>query len=133
MSDVPVLFRVALQVSDLPKAARFYEKLLDTKGRDIRGSRYYLDCGSVILALVDPTQGGEEAKPNADIVYFSVKDVDAVYARAKALGCLSKEEFHEQQAGALVVRPWGERSFYVEDLDGNGLCFADAQTLFTGR
>jgi predicted enzyme related to lactoylglutathione lyase len=133
MSDVPVLFRAALQVSDLPKAAAFYEKLLGTKGRDIRGSRHYFDCGPVILALVDPTQGGEKAQPNSDIVYFSVQDLDAVHARARELGCLSKEEFHEQKAGEIVKRPWGERSFYVEDPCGNGLCFVDAKTLFTGR
>jgi hypothetical protein len=33
----------------------------------------------------------------------------------------------------MVVRPWGERSFYVKDPWGNGLCFVDEKTLFTGR
>ena len=133
MADVPVLFRIALQVKDLGKAAAFYAKLLATEGRLVHQSRHYFDCGTVILALVDPTQGGETAKPNSDIVYFAVKDLDAVYERAKELGCLSKDEFHEQKAGAIVKRPWGERSFYVEDPDGNGLCFVDAKTLFTGK
>ena len=36
-------------------------------------------------------------------------------------------------AGQIVVRPWGERSFYVEDPWSNGLCFVDEKTLFTGR
>ncbi len=133
MADVPVLFRVTLQVKDLEKAAAFYAKLLGTKGREIRGSRHYFDCGPVILALVDPTAGGEKAKPIPDVVYFSVKDLEAVFDRAKALKCLSKEEFHEQEAGVIVKRPWGERSFYAEDPFGNGLCFVDAKTLFTGR
>jgi len=133
MPDVPVMFRVTLQVKDLEKTAAFYAKLLGTKGREIRGSRHYFDCGPVILALLDPTPGGEEPKPNADVVYFSVKDLDAVFERAKALNCLSKEEFHEQQAGVIVERPWGERSFYAEDPTGNALCFVDATTLFTGK
>ena len=34
--------------------------------------------------------------------------------------------------GAIVVRPWGERSFYAEDPTGNPLCFVDDRTLFTG-
>jgi len=34
--------------------------------------------------------------------------------------------------GALVVRPWGERSFYARDPAGNALCFVDASTCFTG-
>lgn len=133
MSDVPVLFRVTLQVKDLEKAAAFYSKLLGTKGREIRGSRHYFDCGPVILALVDPTAGGEEAIPNSDVVYFSVQDLEAVFDRAQALKCLSEEEFHEQKAGVIVKRPWGERSFYAEDPFGNGLCFVDAKTLFTGK
>jgi hypothetical protein len=32
-----------------------------------------------------------------------------------------------------VTRPWGERSFYAFDPDGNGLCFVDERTVFTGR
>ena len=39
MADVPTLFRVVLQVSDLDKAAEFYSKLLDLEGRRIHGSR----------------------------------------------------------------------------------------------
>jgi hypothetical protein len=36
-------------------------------------------------------------------------------------------------AGAIVRRPWGERSFYAVDPFGNKLCFVDRATLFTGR
>jgi predicted enzyme related to lactoylglutathione lyase len=134
MPDVPKLFRVILQVSDLDKAAGFYSELLDDKGRRIpRASRHYFDCGTVILALVDPTGGGEKAKPTPDYIYFSVKDLEKVHARASKLGCLSKDDVHGESAGAIVTRPWGERSFYVEDPWGNGLCFVDEKTIFTGR
>ncbi|HET6201902.1 MAG TPA: VOC family protein [Planctomycetota bacterium] len=133
MADVPSLFRVVLQVSDLDKAAEFYSKLLGVKGRRIHGARHYFDCGPVILALLDPSGGGEKPKPNPDYVYFSVKDVEKVHARAKELGCLSKEEVHEESGGEVVTRPWGERSFYASDPFGNGLCFVDAKTVFTGR
>jgi hypothetical protein len=33
----------------------------------------------------------------------------------------------------LGKRPWGERSFYAHDPWGNGLCFVDETTLFTGK
>jgi predicted enzyme related to lactoylglutathione lyase len=125
---------VILQVSDLDQAAEFYAKLLDDPGRRIpRASRHYIDCGPVILALVDVTAGGEEAKPLPDQIYFAVKDLEEVYARARELGCLSKEDVHGDSAGEIVVRPWGERSFYVHDPWGNGLCFVDDKTLFTGK
>lgn len=128
------LFRIILQVSDLDQAAEFYGRLLNDPGRRIpRASRHYIDCGPVILALVDVTAGGEEAKPLPDHIYFSVDDLDQVYERAGDLGCLSAEDVHGASAGEIVIRPWGERSFYVNDPWGNGLCFVDSKTLFTGR
>ncbi|HSS22385.1 MAG TPA: VOC family protein [Pyrinomonadaceae bacterium] len=128
------LFRIILQVDDLQSAADFYAKLLEDPGRNIpRASRHYIDCGSVILALVDVTAGGEKAKPLPDYIYFAVSDLEKVHARATEIGCLSSEDVHGASAGQIVVRPWGERSFYVEDPWGNGLCFVDENTLFTGR
>ena len=130
----PRLFRIILQVDDLDKAAEFYAKLLDDPGRRIpRASRHYIDCGSVILALVDVTAGGDRAKPLPDYIYFAVSNLEQVYSRAVDLGCLSNEDVHGASAGEIVVRPWGERSFYVADPWGNGLCFVDETTLFTGR
>jgi hypothetical protein len=88
----------------------------------------------VILALLDPTGGGMKAQPNPDYIYFSVDDLETVHARARTLGCLSRENVDGRRpAGEIVVRPWGERSFYARDPFGNGLCFVDARTLFTGR
>jgi catechol-2,3-dioxygenase len=134
MPQAPPLFRIILQVSDLDRAAEFYSQLLGDEGRRIpRASRHYIDCGPVILALVDVTAGGEEAQPLPDYIYFAVKDLESVHQRAKALNCLSDEDVHGASAGEMVVRPWGERSFYVADPWGNGLCFVDDTTLFTGK
>jgi len=133
MADAARLFRVVLQVSDLDRAASFYARLLGSRGRRIPGSRHYFDCGAVILALLDPTRGRVRAKPSPDYVYFSVKDIQKVHARARRLRCLSDDEVHGESAGAIVTRPWGERSFYAEDPFGNGLCFVDRRTVFTGR
>jgi catechol 2,3-dioxygenase-like lactoylglutathione lyase family enzyme len=133
MADAPRLFRVTLQVSDLEKAAEFYSKLLGAKGTRIHGARHYFDCGPVILAVLDPSGGGGKAKPIPDYVYFAVKDLEAVYARARELACLAAGDKHDQTAGEIVTRPWGERSFYAEDPFGNRLCFVDERTLFTGR
>ena len=56
-----------------------------------------------------------------------------MHARARELNCLSTEDVHGDSAGDVVVRPWRERSFYVHDAWGNGLCFVDENTLFTGK
>jgi predicted enzyme related to lactoylglutathione lyase len=131
-SNAPTIFRVSLEVADSKKALRFYSKLFGVEGRLVGGGRVYFDCGPVILALVDVAAGKKKPKPMPQDVYFAVGDVEAYHARAKKMRCLSKEDVHGTPAGALVKRPWGELSFYAEDPFGNGLCFADEKTLFTG-
>ncbi len=132
----PTLYRIILQVDNLDQAEEFYGTLLGDRGRRIpRGGRHYIDCGPVILALVDVT--GESAdfkpKPLPDNIYFAVDDLEAFHSRARQLNCLSTEDVHGASAGDIVRRPWGERSFYAHDPWGNGLCFVDENTLFTGK
>jgi uncharacterized glyoxalase superfamily protein PhnB len=117
----------------MPRAVEFYSTLFGFEGRSIRGARHYFDCGLVIVALVNVTAGGETATPAPDNIYFSVNDLESVFARAKELDCLSEIDVHGDPAGEIVTRPWGERCFYVKDPFGNPLCFVDSKTLFTGR
>ncbi|MEP6921988.1 MAG: VOC family protein [bacterium] len=134
MAIAPPIFRIILQVSDLDQAENFYGKLLGDPGRRIpRAARHYIDCGQMILALVDVTAEGKKAEPLPDKIYFAVGNLEEVHARAIELDCLSNEDVHGASAGEIVVRPWGERSFYATDPWGNGLCFVDEKTLFTGR
>ncbi len=134
MAETPVLFRIILQVSNLDEAEKFYGTLLGDSGRRIPyASRHYIDSGPVILALVDPSIDKQEATPLPDFIYFAVTDLEAVHERASKLECLSEEGVHGESSGEIVVRPWGERSFYARDPWGNGLCFVDKTTLFTGR
>jgi catechol 2,3-dioxygenase-like lactoylglutathione lyase family enzyme len=134
MPQAPRLYRIILQVPDLDQAEQFYGELLGDKGRRIpRASRHYIDCGPVILALVDVRAEGETPKPLPDNIYFAVSNLEEFHAKAKALNCLSSEDVHGASAGDIVVRPWGERSFYVMDPWDNKLCFVDERTLFTGK
>ena len=130
-ADVPSLFRLNIEVGNLTKAAEFYGKLLGTPGRVQAGSRVYFTCGAVTLQVVDVSA---ERKPHtaAKELYFLVNDLDALFERAKALRCLSREDVHGAPAGAMVVRPWGERSFYCEDPWHNPLCFVEAGTVYSG-
>ena len=131
----PSIFRVALEVGSSEKANAFYSELLGIAGRPVGGGRVYFDCGPVILALVDVSGGPRKPKPKpiSQNIYFAVPDVDAVHSRAKKLRCLSTEDVHGESGGAVGMRPWRERSFYAEDPWGNGLCFVDEKTLFTGE
>jgi catechol 2,3-dioxygenase-like lactoylglutathione lyase family enzyme len=127
-SGAPAIFRIFAPVSDLTKGIEFYQQLFADEGRTIRGGRHYFDCGGVILAVVESS-----GAPISDHIYFSVPDLESCHSRAKDLDCLEDGDVHGDPAGEMIVRPWGERSFYVRDPFGNGLCFIDQNTLFTGR
>ncbi len=129
--DVPSLFRINVEVGNLDEAATFYAALFGTEGRRQAGSRVYFTCGPVTLQVVDVSSVGEP-HPAAKALYFTVNDLDAIFTRAQALGCLSQEDVHGAPAGTISVKPWGERSFYAQDKWSNPLCFVEAGTNYPG-
>ena len=128
MPEVPRLFRLNIEVGDLAAAKRFYETLLDQPLRPQPGNRLYADAGSVVLQIV----GVESPHLAAKALYFQTAELDLVHARAVSLGTLSQERVHGADAGEISVKPWGERSFYVNDPWGNPLCFVQAGTEYLG-
>jgi catechol 2,3-dioxygenase-like lactoylglutathione lyase family enzyme len=130
-ADVPQFFRLSVEVADLDAAVQFYSKLLGVPGRKQAGARCYFGCGPVTLSVLDVSASGRP-HPAAKALYFTVRDLDAAFARARALGCLSRESVHDAPGGGIVVRPWGERSFYAEDPWQNPLCFVEEGTVYTG-
>ena len=130
-ADIPQFFRLNLEVGDLEAAIGFYRKLLGIEGRKQAGSRCYFECGPVTLQVIDVSTA-REPHPVPKALYFTVGDLEAVHERSIALGCVSREEVHGASGGGIVVRPWGERSFYVEDPWRNPLCFVEAGTVYAG-
>ena len=117
------VFRVAIPATDLGRSRDFYERVLGMEVDDTVPTRLYLHCGEVIVALID--RRGERFHPTPDNLYLSTDELDAVHGRAVAAGA--------RDVTPVEVRPWGERSFYCLDPDGNRLCFVDESTLFLGR
>lgn len=130
-TDVPKMFRLNVEVGDLDRAATFYDTLFGVEGRRQAGARVYVPAGPVVLQVVDVSSRGRP-HPAAKALYFTVADLDAIHARAKSLDCLSKEDVHGARGGDVVVRPWGERSFYADDPWGNPLCFVEEGTTYPG-
>jgi hypothetical protein len=130
------LFRVLVPAKNLEKSQRFYEQLLATQSRLVAGGRVYFDCGPVILGVLDYSAHRGAKFPNpAEALYFATGDVEGIHRRARDLDCLTPGLLHDDPSsplGEIVVRPWGERSFYATDPSGNPLCFVDEKTLFTG-
>lgn len=129
--DVPQFFRLNVEVGDLDVAAAFYTKLLGVQGRKQPGHRCYFHCGPVTLQVLD-VSSISQPHPAAKALYFTVKNLDAAFERARALECLSRENVHDAPGGGIVVRPWGERSFYAEDPWSNPLCFVEEDTVYAG-
>jgi predicted enzyme related to lactoylglutathione lyase len=130
-ADVPQFFRLSVEVGDLDAGMKFYSELLRVQGRKQPGARCYFQCGPVTLSVLD-VSSTRRPHAAAKALYFTVKDLDAAFARAEALGCLSGEEVHDAPGGGIVVRPWGERSFYAEDPWHNPLCFVEDGTVYSG-
>jgi catechol 2,3-dioxygenase-like lactoylglutathione lyase family enzyme len=129
MSDkTPSLFRVFIPVADFEKGKAFYEELLGIEGNVIHGGRVYFYCGPVIVAVIE-----NKGTPIGDHLYFAVPNLESTFSRAKDLDCLETDDVHGSPSGEINVRPWGERSFYARDPWGNGLCFVDETTLYTGK
>lgn len=131
----PRLYRVIVPVQDIEQAATFYAELLGIAGTRISPGRHYFTCGEVIVAVYDPQADGDPARgrPNFEHLYFAVADLDAIFRRARRLGGLSPAIGDGNLAmGEIAIRPWGERSFYMQDPFGNPLCFVDQATVFSG-
>jgi catechol 2,3-dioxygenase-like lactoylglutathione lyase family enzyme len=120
------IFRIAIHASRIDAARAFYESVLGIPADDTVPSRIYFHCGEVILAVLDRRpEHGEPLRTTADNLYLATGELDAAHARALAAGA--------RDVSAIEIQPWGERSFYCLDLDGNRLCFVDDATLFLGR
>ena len=126
------LFRVALPVPDIDRAVEFYEAVLGLEADHSAPGWPYFHCGGTILAVVDPGVHGREVRPNPDITYFAVTDLESVYERARAAGAGLFLDEPQAPDNVINVQPWGERSFYCRDPFGSPLCFVDDTTLFTG-
>jgi uncharacterized glyoxalase superfamily protein PhnB len=120
------VFRIAIPASHIDISRLFYESALAIRADATVPSRLYFHCGGVILALIDwSVEGRGDFRPNPENIYLATNELDAVHERAVAAGAT--------RVSSVELRPWGERSFYCLDPDGNHLCFVDDTTVFVGK
>jgi predicted enzyme related to lactoylglutathione lyase len=120
------VFRIAIPASHIEISRSFYEAVLAITADETVPSRLYFHCGDVIVALIDwAVEGRGDFRPNPENLYLATGELDAAYERAVTAGA--------RILTPIEARPWGERSFYCLDPDGNHLCLVDDSTLFVGR
>jgi predicted enzyme related to lactoylglutathione lyase len=119
------IFRIAVPALEISRSRRFYETLLGVEADDTVPSRLYFHCGDVIVAVIDwAVEPLGPFHPTPENLYFATDELDAAHERAQEAGA--------ERLSSIEQRPWGERSFYCLDPDGNRLCFVDDGTLFLG-
>jgi catechol 2,3-dioxygenase-like lactoylglutathione lyase family enzyme len=133
---MPRLYRVLVPVADIEAANRFYTQVLGIEGKRVSPGRHYFDCDGTLLACYDPQADGDgrAARPNPECIYLAVPDLESTFRACREAGAA----FAQGSApgvgamGEIATRPWGERSFYLNDPFENPLCFVAEDTLFTG-
>ena len=106
---------VSLATADMARAVRFYRELgfqVRSGGEDASFTSFMLDDGYLNLSA-QPATG---SRPFWGRLIFYVSDVDALHARALALGL--------HPVAPPRDASWGERYFHLVDPDGHELSFA---------
>ncbi len=115
------LYMSAIRVKALDSAVPFYDELLGQSGVLVSPGRHYYYLGGVALALREPYAHDLELLPNPDWIYIATDDLDKARSNAGSAGANVTEDIQEH--------PWGARSFYLRDPDGNGICFTQQETI----
>ena len=136
-SPIAALRDLVLPTTSLGRAGAFYAELLGMEVDTVIPNRHFFRCDSCQLTLVNPLEHAtahglprQEFRPNPEIVYFALDDLDTAFERAQKLGM--KPPRGEDGDAGIHTYPWGERSFYGLDPSGNPICLVDDGTLYTG-
>ena len=110
---IKTVWCVTFYVSNLEKAAEFYEKTLGLEKKYEYPSYVGFECGGVEIGLVPKLKEGEKVSHRSPSVEFLVDNVERLYAELKNKGVKIVKELYEE--------PWGGRQATFTDPDGNVL------------
>jgi catechol 2,3-dioxygenase-like lactoylglutathione lyase family enzyme len=109
---------VTIVTANLEQMRTFYREVLQIEPQTYRGNyvEFALEAGTLALWRqseyetfgIAPMRG---AANRSVLIEFAVEDVDGEYARLQGLQLELVQEPRDQ--------PWGQRTFYVRDPDGN--------------
>jgi len=108
---IKTVWCVTFYVSDLKRAAKFYEEILDLEKKYEYSSYVGFECGGVEIGLIPKLTQGQKVSLLSPSVEFLVDDVEKVYNELKKRGVKFIKELHYE--------PWGGRQATFTDPDGN--------------
>ncbi len=113
---IKTVWCITFYVSDLEKAAEFYEEILGLEKKYGYSSYVGFECGGVETGLIPKLAGRQKVNPLSPSVEFLVDDVEKVYKELKNKGVKIIKELHEES--------WGGKQAAFTDPDGNILGIA---------
>ncbi|MDI6904899.1 MAG: VOC family protein [Candidatus Bathyarchaeia archaeon] len=108
---IKTVWCVTFYVSDLKRAAKFYEETLGLEKKYEYSSYVGFECGGVEIGLIPKLTEGQKVSPLSPSVEFLADDVEKVYNKLKNKGVKFIKELHDE--------PWGGRQATFTDPDGN--------------
>jgi len=120
------LSHLCIVTDDVPRLRDFYSNVLKTKCDNDDPNPSYVEFvlgeEGAVLAIYSYEKQKQmfgnlsEVKTNRNVwLEFQVDDVEAEYNRLKALGVEIIKD--------ITVQPWGNKSFYFRDPEGNPISF----------
>jgi catechol 2,3-dioxygenase-like lactoylglutathione lyase family enzyme len=116
--DHPVLINTCLISNDVKTLAAFYQQILRMEPQFDSGTYVEFRTGAGVLAIFDAAAqekyipGAATGGANRSVVMeFRVDDLDAEYARLQGIV--------KTWVKGPTTQPWGTRSIYFRDPDGN--------------
>jgi len=110
---IKTVWCITFCVSNLEKAAKFYEETLGLEKKYEYSSYIGFECGGVEIGLIPKLTEGQKVSPAFPSVEFLVDDVEKVCKELKNKGVKFIKEMHEE--------PWGGKQATFTDPDGNVL------------
>jgi uncharacterized glyoxalase superfamily protein PhnB len=115
--------------SNFPRSLDVYTVLLESTLRYPEHRQLALRSGVVDLVCADAAvqlsihMGFHPASSSANLELETAEEVDAAFARLTSRGLDQSHRVDSPVHLAPLDQTWGTREFYVDDPDGNGLCF----------
>lgn len=108
---IKTVWSITFYVSDLIKAAKFYEETLGLEKKYEYSSYVGFECGGVEIGLIPKPKEEQKQSLTVPSVEFLVNDIDKMYSALKNKGVKFIKELHDEA--------WGGRQATFTDPDGN--------------
>ena len=108
---IKTVWSVALHVSDIERAVKFYEETLGLEKKYEFSSYVGFECGGVEIGLIPASEARRKTSLTSPSVEFLVDDVDKFCEKLSRAGVKFIERLHDE--------PWGGRQATFADPDDN--------------